>query len=133
MAADPARTEITLHGDPRLVAAVGAVVTHASLRLGLTREADGLSASAMEFVREIFAKMGHRAGAPDAAVQVVVEDHPGQLEVTIEHPGEAIPAASGSYTQSSPGKNWDNAKFETRNGTSRVVLIKYAAGKSPQA
>ena len=72
MAADPARTEITLHGDPRLVAAVGAVVTHASQRLGLTEQADALSASTMEVVREIFKKMGNRAEAPDADRKSVV-------------------------------------------------------------
>lgn len=133
MAADPARTEITLHGDPRLVAAVGAVVTHASQRLGLTEQADALSASTMEVVREIFKKMGNRAEAPDAAVQVVVEDHPGQLEVIIEHPGEADSASGAAHTQSGPWKIWDNAKFESCNGTSRVVLTKFAPGKSPQA
>ena len=133
MPTDPARTEITLHGDTRLVAAVGAVVAHASQRLGLSDEAQGLSTDAMEVVREIFAEMGGRAGAPDAAVQVVVEDIPGQLEVIIEHPGEAIPASGEKYTKLTPGKNWDQARIETRNGTSRVVLTKYAAGKAPQA
>ena len=121
MPADPARTEITLHGDTRLVAAVGAVVTHASQRLGITDEADGLSASAMEVVRGIIAGMGNRAKSGDAAEQVVVENHPGQLQVTIESPGDALSQASA---RSASGNLWDNTQFETRNGTSRVVLTK---------
>lgn len=121
MPIDPARTEITLHGDPRLVAAVGAVVTQASQRLGISEAAESLSASAMEVVRGIFQEMGNRGKYPDAKVQVVVENHPGQLQVTIECPGEA---ASSSCTPPVSGKVWDNAKCETRNGNSRVILTK---------
>jgi hypothetical protein len=105
---------------------VGAVVAQASQRLGISEEAEGLSASAMEVVRGIFEEMGNRGKSSDAKVQVVVENHPGRLQVTIECPGEA---ASSSCTPSVSGKIWDNAKCETRNGNSRVILTKAAPEK----
>ncbi|MGH9701647.1 MAG: hypothetical protein ACRD52_19610 [Candidatus Acidiferrales bacterium] len=126
MPIDPSRTEITLHGDTRLVAAVGAVVTHASQRLGICEEADGLSASAMELVRGIFSEMGNRGKSPQSEVQVVVENHSGQLRVTVECPGEAV---SPGRAPSVPAKIWDNAKCESRNGTCCVVLTKAAPEK----
>lgn len=123
---DPARTEITLHGDPRLVAAVGAVVTHAGQRLGMDAESGSLSASAMEVVRGIFDEMRDRGNSPEVAVQVVVENHPGQLRVTIECPGEAVSSGRAPFAS---GKIWDNANFETSNGTLRVILTKSASEK----
>ena len=146
MTTDPARTEITLHDDPRLVAGVVAIVAHAAERCGLSHGAQtGLTAAAVEACRETFPLLSSN-GTQDAALKVIVADFPDRVEVTIEHLGEPLPAAGldtfcGGGADLSPEAlskalqktSVDRVQYETKEGRSRTTLIKYCDGHRAKA
>ena len=92
MSNEPARTELMLPDDERLLAAITPVVQHALGAAASTESQEGLAAAAIEAARETFPLMeGQAAGEPK--VRVVVSDFPDRVEVAIEHRGEALPTA----------------------------------------
>ncbi len=146
MTTDPARTEITIHDDPRLVAGVAAIVSHSAERAGLSAKAqEGLAAAAVQACRETFPLLA-RNGSQVAALKVVVADFPDRVEVIIEHSGEPLPAAGldtfcGAGADLSPEAiskalqktNVDRVQYETKEGRSRTTLIKYCDGHRAKA
>jgi anti-sigma regulatory factor (Ser/Thr protein kinase) len=140
MSNDPARTELTLPADERLIAAITAVVQHASQRCGLSSESqEGLAAAAQDAAREAFPLMEGQAAEPQ--VRVIIFDYPDRVEVAIEHSGEALPTAGldtfiADAVAGSPGglskalqmTKVDRVQYETNNGLSRMTLIKYCDG-----
>jgi hypothetical protein len=136
MTIDPFRTELSLHNDPRLMAAVGAIVSHSAQRVGLSSEAqEGLAAAALDACRETFPLLGNQDG-DDSALKVIVEDFQDRVEVTIEHAGEALPTAGldsfcggdgsmAGISSSLQDTRVDRVQYETQNGRSRMKLIKY--------
>jgi hypothetical protein len=146
MSADPARTELKLHDDPRLMAAVGAVVCHSAQRAGLPAEAqDGLAAAVIEACRDTF-PLVQSDGRDDASLKVAVEDFHDRVEVTIEHSGEALPTAGldtfcgGAGLGATTGISGslqdtrvDRVQYETREGRSRMKLTKYCDGRKAKA
>jgi anti-sigma regulatory factor (Ser/Thr protein kinase) len=146
MSNDPARTELMLPDDERLLAAITPVVQHASQRCGLSTESqEGLAAAAIEAARETFPLMeGQAAGEPK--VRVVVSDFPDRVEVAIEHRGEALPTAgldtfvkdavAGSgvgLSMALEATQVDRVQYETHDGVSRMTLIKYCDGSRTKA
>lgn len=141
MTADTARVELILHNDPRLLAAVSAIVSHVAQRAGLAPQAeDGLAAAAVDACRDTFPLVSNHGGQ-DATLKMVVSDFPDRVEVTIEHSGEALPTAGldtfcGGGSEGSPESisnslretRVDRVQYETRDGRSRMTLIKYCEG-----
>ena len=147
MSIDPTRTELTLQDDPRLMAGVVAIVSFAAQRCGLSSGAQaGLAAAAAEACRETFPLVNNN-GSKDAALKVIVSDFPDRVEVAIEHSGESLPsagldtfcdAASGAGSQAGLSgalqkANVDRVQYETRDGVSRMTLIKYCDGQRAKA
>jgi anti-sigma regulatory factor (Ser/Thr protein kinase) len=142
MTSDPAHIEFTLHDDPRLIAVVGTIVSHAAHRAGLPSSAqEGFASAAMEACRETF-PLAKNNGNSNAALRMIVVDFPDRVEVTIEHSGEALPtagldtfcagAADGSGQSLSSAlqeTKVDRVQYETRDGVSRVILTKYCGAR----
>jgi hypothetical protein len=140
MATDPSRTEFTLQDDPRLMAGVTAIVSFAAQRCGLSCDAgEGFAAAVATACQETF-PLVNQNGTQNAALKLVVADFPDRVEVTIEHSGEALPtagldtfcggAAGGSegLSKALQSTNVDRVQYETREGRSRMTLIKYCDG-----
>jgi hypothetical protein len=147
MSIDPSRTEITLPDDPRLMAGVVAIVSFAAHRCGLSSGAqEGLAAAAAEACRETFPLVNGN-GSKDSSLKVIVSDFPDRVEVSIEHSGESLPSAgldtfcdaassAGSHTGLSGAlqkTNVDRVQYETRDGVSRMTLIKYCDERRAKA
>ena len=134
---DPARTELKVHNDPRLLAAVGAIVSHSAHRAGLPREAqEGFAEAAVDAVRDTFPLLGNDSGE-NRGLRIVIEDFPDRVQVTIEHSGESKPSAgldtfvgggskaSGKISASLQDTRVDRVQYDTHEGRSRMTLIKY--------
>jgi anti-sigma regulatory factor (Ser/Thr protein kinase) len=140
MSDEPARTELTLPADERLIAAITAVVHHASQRCGLSPESqEGLASAAQDAAREAFPLMEGKTTEPQ--VKVIISDYPDRVEVAIEHSGEAVPTAGldtfiadavagtpAGLSKALQMTKVDRVQYETRNGLSRMTLIKYCDG-----
>jgi hypothetical protein len=138
---DPARTELKVHNDPRLLAAVGAIVSHSAHRAGLPHDAQqGLAEAAVDACRETFPLL--ESGKNDNRdLCLTVEDFPDRVQVTIEHSGEAKPSAgldtfvggskdgaAGGISDSLQDTRVDRVQYETVEGRSRMTLTKYRSG-----
>ncbi|MGD0403254.1 MAG: hypothetical protein ABSB66_08655 [Candidatus Acidiferrales bacterium] len=147
MSIDPSRTEVKLQDDPRLMAGVVAIVSFAAQRCGLSTGAqEGLAAAAAEACRETFPLL-HANGSKDSSLKVIVSDFADRVEVSIEHSGESLPSAgldtfcdaassAGSQTGLSGAlqkTNVDRVQYETRDGVSRMTLIKYCDERHAKA
>lgn len=141
MSTDPSRTEFTVQDDPRLIAGVMAVVTFAAQRCGLSSGTqENLAEATADACRETF-PLAHNNGNADAALRVIVSDFPDRVEVAIEHSGESLPSAgldtfvggrAGSQARLSDAlqkTSVDRVQYETRDGISRMTLIKYCEGR----
>jgi hypothetical protein len=147
MGTDPIRTELKLHDDPRLIAGVVAIVSFAAHRCGLSSGAqEGLASAAAEACRETFPLLNGN-GSKDPSLKVIVSDFSDRVEVPIEHSGESLPsagldtfcdAASSAGSQSGLSgalqkTNVDRVQYETRDGVSRMTLIKYCDERRAKA
>jgi len=130
---DPARTELKVHNDQRLLAAVGAIVSHSAHRAGLPREAQqGFAEAAVDACRETFPLVGNNSGSGD--LKMIVEDFRDRVQVTIEHSGESKPSAgldsfaggaAGKISSSLQDTRVDRVQYDTHEGRARMTLIKY--------
>jgi hypothetical protein len=145
MTIDPTHTELSLHNDPRLMAAVSAIVSHTAQRIGLSAEAqEGLAAAVIDACRETFPLLGD-SDENHSALKVIVEDFPDRIEVTIEHAGEALPTAgldsfcgggdgiAAGISNSLQDTRVDRVQYETKDGRVRMKLIKYGGGRKATA
>jgi hypothetical protein len=135
---DPSRTELKIHDDPRLISAVGAIVSHSAHRAGLPREAQqDFAEAAMDACRKTFPLLGNDNSA-NRALRMVIEDFPDRVQVTIEHSGESKPTAgldsfaggskdrvAGKMSASLQDTRVDRVQYDTHGGRSRMTLIKY--------
>jgi hypothetical protein len=142
MTTDPTHTELSLHNDPRLMPAVGAIVSHSAQRIGLSSEAqEALAAAVMDACRETFPLLGDQDGN-NSALKIIVEDFHDRVEVTIEHAGEALPTAGldsfcggggdgamAGISNSLQDTRVDRVQYETNDGRSRMKLTKYSGGR----
>ena len=133
-----ARIEVTIENDPRLMTGVSAVVSHAGHFAGLSAGAQTALASAVtDACKETFPLLNGR----DSSLKLIVDHFHDRVEVAIEHSGEPLPTAgldsfcagaarSGSSALSAAllSTHVDRVKYETRDGRSRTILIKYRAG-----
>jgi anti-sigma regulatory factor (Ser/Thr protein kinase) len=145
MSNEPARTELTLPHDERLLSAISTVVQHASQRCGLSVESqEGLAFAAIEAAREAFPLMEGRSKEPK--VKVVVSDYPDRVEVAIEHTGapeptagldtfvkDAVAGSDAGLSMALQKTQVDRVQYDTRDGVSRMTLIKYCDGSKSKA
>jgi anti-sigma regulatory factor (Ser/Thr protein kinase) len=118
-------------------------VSFAAHRCGLSTGAqEGLAAATAEACRETF-PLVNTNGSKDSALKVIVADFPDRVEVSIEHSGESLPSAgldtfcdgaSGAGAQvglsgALQKTSVDRVQYETRDGVSRMTLIKYCDGR----
>ena len=121
------------------------MVAHVARRAGLSERAQAsISAAAAEACRETFLLLDKQAGAP-SSIKLVAADFADRVEVTIESSARALPAVGPHTPRESAatragegigkplgGNLMDRVERETRNGRSRVTLVKYCnAAKSP--
>ncbi len=146
MNTSPARIEVSIHNDPRLLAALGAIVSHSAHRAGLPRLAqDGFADAAIQACRDTF-PLVQDGGSGDAMLRLGIVSFPDRVEVTIEHSGEPLPTAgldtfcAGAAADSGQGLSGalqgtmvDRVQYETRDGVSRVTLIKYSGAHSQES
>jgi hypothetical protein len=133
---------LKLHNDPRLLAAVGAIVMHSAHRVGLAQEArQALAEAAVDACRETFPLLSNE-NSGDGELLMVVEDFPDRVQITIEHSGEAAPTAgldsfvggakagvAAGISNSLQDTRVDRVQYDTHEGRSRMTLIKYRDGR----
>jgi anti-sigma regulatory factor (Ser/Thr protein kinase) len=141
MATDPARVEFTLDNDPRLFMGVSEIVRHSAQRAGFSADTQrSLAEAAVEACRETFPLVNGN----DTPLRVVVADFSDRVEVTIEHSGEPLPTAGLESFCAGAGEGArgisnallnttvDRVKYDTRDGRSRMTLVKYRPGFAPK-
>lgn len=136
-----ARTEFTVDNDDRLMVGVFTIVEHAAHHAGFAHDAQAaLAATVVEACKETFPLLN----GSESALKVAVEPFHDRVEITIEHSGEPLPTAGldtfvPGATPSGSGLGTallstkvDRVKYETHEGRSRTILIKYRAGGAPK-
>lgn len=135
------RTELTVDNDDRLMTGVTTVVAHAAHHAGFPADAqEALAAAVVQACKETYPLLN----GSESALKLIVEHFHDRVEITIEHSGEAMPTAGldtfcagatadGSSCLSTAllSTKVDRVKYETRDGRSRTVLIKYREGAAP--
>jgi hypothetical protein len=144
MTSSPSRIEVSLHNDTRLLAALATIVAHTARRAGLNRGAqEGFTEAAVDACLETFPLLSPGPENGMGMLHVVLQDFHDRVEMTIEHNGEAVPTAGldtfcahvGTGTGQGLSaalqvKKVDRVQYETRDGISRVTLIKYTGTHS---
>lgn len=142
MTPSPSRIEVSLHDDPRLLAALGTLVLHSARRAGLPPSAqEDFASAALDACRDTFPLIPASAG-PKGMLRVVLQDYQDRVEMTIEHSGEPLPTAGldtfcaesgrgseGKLSSALQVRKVDRVQYETRDGVSRVILIKYSGAR----
>ena len=138
MTTEPARTELLLHDDARLLAAIGAVISFSGTHCGLSEEAQqALTTAAVAACKETFPLIPPSPEG-ERVLRLIVADYPDRIEVEIQHQGEPSPtagldsfagnlqAAGGPALSAALQKtSVDRVQYETKDGLSRMRLIKY--------
>jgi hypothetical protein len=136
-------TACTLRNDPRLIAGVGAVISHAAERAGLLEwDQTQFVAATEEACRETLAAL-NKIGKHEFVVQLGVAQFPGRVEVTIEPTGSthgtrglegraAVHAIEG-VCQTLQRKGVDRVLCEVLPHSFRMKLIKYSSGPKSAA
>lgn len=134
------RTELTVDNDDRLMTGVGTVVAHAAHHAGFPADAqEALAAAVVQACKETYPLLNGN----ESALKLIVEHFHDRVEITIEHSGEALPTAGlDTFCAGADGSSClstallstkvDRVKYETRDGRSRTVLIKYREGATPK-
>jgi hypothetical protein len=120
------KVECALQDDSRLIAAVGAIVSHAAKRAGLSeQEQEEAGCGSIDACRKTFAMM-RAHGQRRTSLQLVVEAFPDRIILTVEPSGESTLQAS-SASKDGPAKisGFDRVHYDTSNGRSRMILTRY--------
>jgi hypothetical protein len=134
MGTKEALTRCTVRNDPRLLAGVGAVVSHAAEHAGLVEAASNeFAAVAEEACRETMTRLNGSGG--EVTMQLAVAQYPGRVEVTIQ-PGENGHGIRGLAGRTAVHAMQGVCQTLERKGVDRenlphsfqMKLIKYCAG-----
>lgn len=138
MTAEPDRIILRLTGDARLMPAVVRAVESFAERIGFGAAASrSLGEAAEQACNDSFAQMDDTGGE----VGVIVEDFADRIEITVEHKGDAGPAAGldtfGGFSGAGGAglallARVDRVQYQTENGVSRMKLIKYVSSAKPK-
>ena len=112
-------TELLLHKDQRLVAAIAAVVVFAAERASVPEAAaEDLATAAADACKEAFSLAG-RNGNSDPVVKLAITAFPDRVEIALEYKGDSCVSRDRKYV--------DRVDCDVRNGISRATLVKYSA------
>jgi hypothetical protein len=115
------RVECTFDNDPRLVASLGAVISHAAKRAGLAEKTqEDIAHALVQASREILVT-GNGAGSGVSKTNLVVEEFSDRLEVTIESSACAKPEGIRKRLE---GTATDRLRCDGREGLVRITLLK---------
>ena len=141
MGSESVHTEIVVGDDPRFLGALGNIVSHFAERAGLDAPArQQLADAAVEACRSAFPLLNGQ----DLCLRLVIQDFTDRIEVTLEHPGEPLPVAGldslvAGLRKNEPSgsvasilKQVDRILYETRNGCSRLTLVKYLGNSAAE-
>lgn len=119
MSLEAVTTELLLHNDRRLLAAIPAVIDYAGDHAGLSQAArDDLGIAASTACSEAFSLAGSNGNA-DPVIKMFITGFPDRVEIAIEHRGDS---SIGNHL-----KNLDRVESSIHSGISRTTLIKYGA------
>jgi len=115
------RVECTFDNDPRLIASIGAIISHAAKRAGLPEKTqEHVASAAVEASREmLISANGKGSGASNT--KVLVEEFPDRVEVTIESSAAAKPEGILKRLE---GTVTERVRCDGREGRVRVTLAK---------
>jgi hypothetical protein len=136
-------TACTLRNDPRLIAGVGAVISHAAERAGLVEwDQTQFVAATEEACRETLAVLT-KISKRDLVMQLGIAQFPGRVEVMIEPAsnangtrgleGRAAVHAVEGVCQTLQRKGIDRVVCEELPHSFRMKLIKYCSGPKSAA
>jgi hypothetical protein len=137
MGTKQALTQCTVRNDPRLIAGVGAVVSHAAEHAGLVEVASNeFAAATEEACREAMASLNGSGG--EATIELAVAQCPGRVEITIQpavngHTAHGLQGRTAVHAmqgvcQKLERKGVDRVLCENSPHTFRMKLIKYCVG-----
>jgi len=117
---DFVRTELSLEEDPRLLAALGAVIDHAACRVGMSdSRRHALIRAAEQTCRDTWPATNGR----DPMIHIVCDEMSDRIEVTIQFPGAPEPGTESKLSELR--KRIDKATSETRKGSFVIRLVEY--------
>lgn len=119
MNSESSTTELLLHNDERLLAAIQAVIEHASEQAGLSEAArEDLASATTDACREAFSIAGRNRG-PDPVIKLGITGFADRVEIAVEHRGDCSTRKNL--------RNIDRVDCHIHEGMSRTTLVKYAA------
>lgn len=134
--------EVVLGDDPRFFGAVEGIVYYIGQRAGLSASAQQqLAGATLQACRSTFPLLNGQ----ESRLKLIVENFADRIEITLEHSGEAVPIAgldsfAAGIHKPNPDEcsgaslltQVDRVLYETRNGCSRMTLVKYLAERAPK-
>jgi hypothetical protein len=125
------RIECALDNDPRLMASIGAVISHAAKRAGLPDQTqEDVAAAAVEASRELLIA-GRGNGSSASTTKLVLDEFSDRLELTIE---SSVSTRLEGIRKRLEGNFGDRVRCEGREGCVHVTLVKpCGAAKSGSA
>lgn len=115
------RVECTFDNDPRLIASLGPLISHAAKRAGLPEKTqEDAAAAVVEASREMLIPANGK-GSDASKTKLVVEEFSDRLEVTIESSAGAKPEGISKRLE---GMVADRVRCDGREGRVRVTLLK---------
>jgi len=115
------RIECIFDNDPRLIASLGAVISHAGKRAGLPEKTqEDVAAAAVEASRDMLIPANGK-GSVASKTKLIVEEFSDRLEVTIESSAGARPEGIRKRLE---GMAPDRVRCDGREGRLRVTLLK---------
>jgi hypothetical protein len=119
--AQSGRIECTFDNDPRLIASLGPLISHAAKRAGLPEKSQEDAAAAMvEASREMLNPANGKASGA-SKTKLVVEEFSDRLEVTIE---SSVCAKPEGINKRLEGMVADRVRCDGREGRVRITLLK---------
>jgi anti-sigma regulatory factor (Ser/Thr protein kinase) len=115
------RIECTFDNDPRLIASLGVVISHAAKRAGLPEKTqEDVATAAVEASREMLIPANGKGSEP-SKTKLIVEEFSDRLEVTIESAAGAKPEGIRKRLE---GTDPDRIRCDGRDGQVRLTLLK---------
>jgi hypothetical protein len=121
------RIECTLGNDARLMASLGAVLTHAARRAGLPEVTqEDVAAAAFEALRETLSSANGK-GSGASTTRLVVEEFSDRVEIAVDCSAGATAEGTRKRLE---GRFSDRVRCEGREGQVHITLLKPCAAKS---
>jgi hypothetical protein len=116
------RTEINIDNDPRLAAALNALLEQAACRLGLN---DDASRKLQAAVQEAYMNVWRNLNGTNEKLHVHCEEFPDRIELSFQCSAGSTAELEASVAALK--SKVDQASIETRTGKPELKIVKYAA------